>query len=295
VGGGRSMGSRGSRSMSAPRTSTSPRLAEPSARSSQTGPSTSPVAPTAASGGFWRSFGGGLLGGLVGGMLFRSLFGGATAGGGGFGLLDILLLAGLVYLIYWYFKRRQQAAAAAGYYQTSGTVELPSQPQYPPVSPQSQVVAPESDPDLERGLADIRQFDPAFDEAGFQDMVMDTFFKIQAAWANRDMSTVKPLLTEEMFRIFQQEADQLKAQKIINRLENIAVRSVDITEAWQEAGFDFITARVYANLLDYNVDETTGQVIEGSKTEPVKFQEYWTLTRPVGDNLWQLSAINQTT
>jgi predicted lipid-binding transport protein (Tim44 family) len=295
AGGGKSMGSRGSRSMSVPRTSTRPRLAEPSARSNQTKPSTPPPASPAPSGGFWQSFGGGLLGGLVGGILFRSLFGGATAGGGGFGLLDILLLAGLAYLIYWYIKkRRQEAEAAAGYHQNRGTVELPPQPQYPPVSPQPQGVASETDPDLERGLANIRQFDPAFDQASFQDMVMDTFFKIQGAWTNRDMSSVKSLLTEEMFRIFQQEADQLKAQKMINRLENIAVRSVDITEAWQESGSDFISARVYANLLDYNVDETTGQVVEGSKTDPVKFEEYWTFTRPVGDNPWQLSAINQT-
>jgi len=252
-----------------------------------------------------RSLGGGILGGLAGGMLFHSLFGGPSAhsgggvaggGGGGIGMFDILLLAGIAYLIYWYIKKkRREAEATAGYYQSSGTVELPPQPQYPPVYDQPQMMAPAGDQDLERGLANIRQYDPAFDEARFQDMGMDTFFKIQGAWANRDMSTVRSLLTDEMYRIFQQDADQLKAQKQINRLENIAVRSVDITEAWQESGSDFITVRVYANLLDYSVDETTGQVTSGSKTEPVKFEEYWTFTRSVGNNPWQLSAINQAT
>ena len=210
--------------------------------------------------------------------------------------MDILLLAGIAYLIYWYIKKkRREADATAGYYQSSGTVELPPQPQYPPVYDQPQVTAPAGDQDLERGLANIRQFDPSFDEAKFQDMGMDTFFKIQGAWANRDMAPVKNLMTDEMYRGFQEDADKLKAQKLINRLENIAVRSVDITEAWQESGSDFITVRVYANLLDYNVDETSGQVVAGSKTEPVKFEEYWTFTRPVGNNPWQLSAINQAT
>jgi predicted lipid-binding transport protein (Tim44 family) len=252
-----------------------------------------------------RSFGGGLLGGLAGGMLFHSLFGGPAAqsgtgagagatGKGGIGLMDILLLGGIGYLIYWYIKKkRREATAAAGYYQSSGNVELPPQPQYPPVYDLPQGAAPGGDQDLERGLANIRQFDPSFDEAKFQEFCMDTFFKIQGAWANRDMTTIKNLLTDEMFRILQGDAEALKAQKKINRLENIAVRSVDITEAWQESGSEFITARVYANLLDYNVDEITGQVTEGSKTEPVKFEEYWTFTRPVGNNPWQLSAINQ--
>src|SRR4030042_2071494 len=238
-------------------------------------------------------------------MLFRSLFGGPAAqsgtgtgagatGGGGIGMMDILLLAGIAYLIYWYIKKkRREAEATAGYYQSSGNVELPPQPQYAPLYDQPQAAALGSEQDLERGLANIRQVDPYFDEAKFQEWCTDTFFNIQGAWANRDMATVRKQLTDEMFRILQADAEALKAQKKINRLENIAVRSVDITEAWQESGSDFITGRILANLLDYNVDETTGQVVEGSKTDPVKFEEYWTFTRSVGNNPWQLSAVNQ--
>ncbi len=51
--------------------------------------------------------------------------------------------------------------------------------------------------------------------------------------------------------------------------------------------------KLYANLLDYTTDEQTGQVVSGSKTDPVKFNEYWTFTRPVGDHPWKLSAISQ--
>jgi predicted lipid-binding transport protein (Tim44 family) len=107
------------------------------------------------------------------------------------------------------------------------------------------------------------------------------------------MSGVRNLLTDEMFSTFNQEAEQLKAKKRVNRLENIAVRTVEIVEVWQEKGEDFITVKIYANLLDYTVDEGSGAVLSGSKTEPVKFSEYWTFTRPVGDHPWRLSAINQ--
>ena len=159
-----------------------------------------------------RSFGGGLLGGLAGGMLFHSLFGGPTAqsgtgaaaDGGGIGLMDILLLGGIAYLIYWYIKKkRREADATAGYYQSSGTVALPPQPQYPPVYELTQAGGPGGDHDLEQGLANIRQFDPYFDEAKFQEWGTDAFFKVQGAWANRDMTTVRSLLTDEMYRIFQ--------------------------------------------------------------------------------------------
>ncbi len=280
---GGSLGSRGSRSTAAPQPYTAPgKPAQPS-NPSQPGPTTPPPSQP---GSFWRSFGGGLLGGLVGGLLFRNLF------GSGFGLMDLLLFAGIVYLIYRFLKKRSMGAAAPTSYSGSGAAALPaSQPQVQPVSDQPPEELAERD--REQGLGHIRQFDPSFDEAKFQELGMDIFFKIQGAWANRDLSLVRPLLTEEMFRTLQEDAEHLKEAKKINRLENTAVRSVDITEAWQESGADYITVRILASMLDYNVDETSGQVVEGSKSEPVKFEEYWTFSRPVGDNPWQLSAIQQ--
>jgi predicted lipid-binding transport protein (Tim44 family) len=71
------------------------------------------------------------------------------------------------------------------------------------------------------------------------------------------------------------------------------VRSVEVTEAWQESGQDFVTVRFLASLLDYTMDESGTQLVDGSRTEPVKFEEYWTFTRSVGAGPWRLSAIQQ--
>jgi len=236
---------------------------------------------------------GGIMGGILGGMLFRSLGFGSdlgAEGGGGIGLFEIFLIGALLFGIYWYIKRRRQAALANAYYQSSmGTTE----PSYQTPYGQSYEPKHEEEGDLEKGLSFIRQMDSSFDKKKFQDLCMDHFFKIQGAWANRDMSGTRSLLTEEMFRIIQEDAEKLKSEGKINKLENIAVRSVDIVEAWQESGRDYITVRFYANILDYTVDEATGKVVSGSKTEPVKFEEYWTFTRAVGNNPWQLSAIQQ--
>ena len=225
-------------------------------------------------------------------MLFSSLgFGGNRGGigGGGIGLFEILIFGALLFGIYWYFKRRRQEAAARAYYQGSIEPVEPQQTSYGP--PYGQAL--DEDGDLKKGLGYIRQMDSSFDEKKFTDQCMDHFFKIQGAWINRNLSGVKPLFTDEMFGIIQGDAEKLRAEKKVNRLENIAVRSVDIAEVWQESGQDFITVRFYANLLDYVEDETTGLILSGSKTEPVKFEEYWTFTRPVGNQPWKLSAIQQ--
>ena len=285
VGGGRSSGSRGSRTYSAPRTAT-PSPSQPSRSGQYSQPARPPLSQP--QGSFLRSLAGGIIGGMIGGMLFRSLgfAGGAGGAGGGIGLMDIVLIGLILYGIYWFIKKRRREAESGAYYRETQSYDSQQPASYAP-APGAQ------EDDLEKGLSHIRQMDRYFDEKKFADLSMDYFFRVQGAWANRDMTAVRTLLTEEMFGVLQGDADRLKAGHRINKLDNIAVRSADITEVWQEGGSDFITVKFYANLLDYTVDDVSGHVVEGSKTDPVKFEEYWTFTRPVGDSSWQLSAITQ--
>jgi predicted lipid-binding transport protein (Tim44 family) len=76
-------------------------------------------------------------------------------------------------------------------------------------------------------------------------------------------------------------------------MENIALRESEITEAWTENGQDYITVRLHANLLDYTVDQKSGNVVSGTNSDPIEFQEYWTFSRPVGPNPWKLTAVQQ--
>ncbi|BCS55511.1 Tim44 domain-containing protein [Geobacter sp. SVR] len=281
AGSSRSSGSRGSRSYAPPR---APQQAVPNQSQRQYTPPPQ-VPQQAPGGGFLRSMAGGIAGGLLGGMLFRSLgFGGGYGSGGGIGLFEIILLGGIAYLIYRMVKKRREEAAPQRSEYTPVDTASYQQPAQPYALPQG---------DVDTGLTHIRQMDPYFDEQRFNDGMMDLFFKIQGAWMNRDLGPVAALLTPQMRQVFQADIDRLLRERRTNRLENIAVRNVEIVEVWQESGQDYITTLIYANLLDYTTDDASGQVVEGSKTEPVKFEEYWTVTRPVGNNPWQLSAIDQ--
>ncbi len=290
VGGGGSLGSRGSRSYSSPSRSYSSTPTRP--MGTQTSPSGAMGQP-AAQPSMMKTFAMGALGGVVGSMLFGGLgygggFGGGGMGGSGFGIVEMLLICGILYFIYRFFTRRKREQSAADAYLRTSTT-APSYGTSMTVAPQDQVYG---EGDIQAGIDHIRQMDSSFDEKRFTDLSMDNFFKIQGAWANRDMSSVKGILTDEMFNILRSDAEKMKADKKTNKLDNIAVRSTEITEVWQENGMDFITVRFLANLLDYTVSDA-GELLSGSKTDPIKFEEYWTFTRPVGNNPWQMSAINQ--
>ena len=281
VGGGGSSGSRGSRSYSAPRTPSAPVSPAPS-------PSTpAPLTPAPSRpGGFLGGFGG-MLGGLVvGGLLGSLLFGhGGMGMGGGIGLMDILVLAGLAALVIAFLRRRApQPAAPAGYaggdFGARGAGPVAAAP-----------MAVEDD--FTKGIAAIQMMDPAFEPARLSAIAADLFTRLQIGWSAGNLASVRAQLTDEMAVSLENDLARLKTLHRANRVEQVKVEAAELTEAWQEYGRDLVTIRLKATAIDYVLDEATGNIVEGSRTTPTAFEEYWTFARPVGPNPWQVSAIQQ--
>jgi predicted lipid-binding transport protein (Tim44 family) len=44
----------------------------------------------------------------------------------------------------------------------------------------------------------------------------------------------------------------------------------------------------------YPVNDATVKVVDGSRTTPQDIEDFWTFTRPVGNNPWKLAAIQST-
>ncbi|MGH7332827.1 MAG: Tim44 domain-containing protein [Candidatus Rokuibacteriota bacterium] len=295
-------GSRGSRSYSAPARPSPSSPMTPSSPSRSLNQPSSPMAPQRP--GF---FGGGMMGGLLGGLagfalgglLGSMLFGGLGHGLGGFGgigLLEILMIGGGLFFLFRFLRNRQaqspQPAYAGPVSQTSAygggserswgttggsTVEMPAAPS-----------------DLERGIAHIRTMDPGFDPSAIADHTRRVYFVVQQAIGMRELAGVREYLTPEMATVLHAQCDRLRGARQTNRVERLDIRRAEVSEAWQESGQDYVTVLVAASMLDYTVDDATGAVVEGSRTAPQEIEDFWTFTRPVGNNPWKLSAIQTT-
>ena len=221
-----------------------------------------------------------LTGGLIGGIFFGRGFGGV-------GLLEVVILSGLIAAAFWALSRYQ--AEPTGHYAHAGAyggglaMPTPSGPAPTATGTGSDAITPE--------LVDLRQADPAWNAAATADAVGEIFQSVQAAWTERDISRVADVLTVEMREQLDRECARLRASRRINRVERITLRRVVVTEAWQAAGWDRIKVQIDATLIDYTTDEIGLKVLEGNPFDPVPFQEQWELVRPSGTHPWRVSAI----
>jgi len=279
-------GSRGSRSYSAP------------ARPTPSSAPTNPMSPSrqfsepAPSQPQRPNFLGGLMGGIagfaLGGLIGSLLFGGIGHGfGGGIGLLELLLIGGAVFLLLRAFRGRQtqNAPAYAGAGVTVDDTTDVSQDRAGGVT-----VATPGSSELDRGIGHIRQMDPSFDPAVFAQWAQQVFVDVQERIAKRDMSLLSDRLTPQEYGRLQGQCDRLRDARQSNRVEQIQFERGEVTEAWQENGQDWVTVYFAASLIDYTVDDLTGNLVDGSRT-PQDIEEYWTFTRAVSSKAWRLSAI----
>jgi len=281
VGGGFSSGSRGSRTFSAPpSTSTAPGSASPFNRTiTQPG---SPGVGAPAGGGFFNSPGRGMLGGLAAGFLGAGLLGMLFGGGmfsgiGGlssiFGLiLQIGLIVIVIRMAMSWWQRRHANPAYAGATPASAGAQSSFR------SGTGFGLGSTSAP-LEIVPADYEAFERLLGD-------------IQAAWSDEDVARLHTLATPEMVSYFTADLQQNRARNVINKVSNLKLLQGDLAEAWREGDTDYASVAMRYALVDKTNDRTTGRLVEGSDA-PTEATEVWTFVRPRGAN-WELSAIQQT-
>ncbi len=252
-------------------------------------------AQRSSSGGFMRGLAGGLVGGAIGSMLFGSLAhagAGGGLGGSGIGLFQILILSGIGYFIYArFFKKKASSPAYVHNRHQEGFPSAAGPFTYPGAGSYASPPPPPGGGTVEDGIALLRRSEPDFDPEHFKEVAQDVFFQVQAGWMRRDIASYRHLLDDRLAQEYEGHFAEMRQKGQVNKLENIAVRSVELSDAGIDGSEEFVTLLFRANLLDYTLDEISGSVVAGSMTTPVKFAEQWTWSRPLGETNWKLAGI----
>ena len=274
---GRSFGSRGGMTWSAPpSTSTAPYGAQPMQRSFTPGPSSPGYGAPAYGYGARSGFTSGLMGGLVGaglaGLLLGHGFWGGMMGFGGFlgFLLQILLLVLLVRFLVRLFRRPAPifAGVGPGLFARAGPTSFGL----------AGARGDAAHPPIALGSADYQAF-----EQSLQD--------IQAAWSAHDVNALGALVTPEMLSYFNDQLAEQTSRGVRNEVTDVRLLQGDLAQSWAEHGRDYASVAMRFSMIDVTRD-SLGRIVEGSPTEPVSATELWTFVRSPGGR-WILSAIQQ--
>lgn len=297
-GGGRSSGSRGSFTNSAPpSTNTTPGGAQTFQRSAPASPASPSMAGPAAAGAaaqaarpsFARNMMMGIGAGLLGAGLFGLLSGSgffsglaSLAGMLGF-LLQIGLIAGIIMLAIRFFRRRSepQLAGAGAPYARQGYDAPQPQPAAARVAgfgggAAAAAVQPQP---IELSGDDFNAFERLLGE-------------INTAYSNEDEAGLRQRTTTEMFGYFDEDLSDNARRGVADRVSDVKLLQGDLSQAWREGDLDYATVAMRFSLINAAYDRKTGKIVDGSATQVQEVSEYWTFVRERG-GAWKLSGIQQ--
>lgn len=134
---------------------------------------------------------------------------------------------------------------------------------------------------VEPGLRALKQADSGFSREGFEGRVRVAFQKLQRAWCEHSLATVRPFISDGIHERFGLQFEEHRALGYRPAMEGLAIDGLNFAQVECGPVFDVITMRFAASARDYRVDASTGQKIPGSE-EIASFVEYWSFIRTRG-------------
>ena len=138
--------------------------------------------------------------------------------------------------------------------------------------------------------------DPSFDLAQLLEKVKRLFLASQAAWMNREMSPVRPFLSDASYQRFVVQLKLLAAQGVRDAIADVVVQDLQLIGLEQSEWFDTVQIRVKASMRDTDVPAGTPDdqaMAAARKAPPEAFTEVWSFVRKpgartkVGEDLYQ--------
>ena len=134
------------------------------------------------------------------------------------------------------------------------------------------------DSELPESVAVIRAKDPAFDVSQLNARVALIFQQFQIGWSGRDLTKMRPFLSDALFTVQQYWIEAYQKQHLRNMTDGARITNIELAKAVSDAYYDALTVRLYATSLDYTISDD-GKLMSGGRSIQRSYSEYWTLIR----------------
>ncbi|MFC3226063.1 Tim44/TimA family putative adaptor protein [Marinibaculum pumilum] len=141
------------------------------------------------------------------------------------------------------------------------------------------------------GLAQVRRLDRNFSEQQFLQGAQAAYEMIVTAFAKGEKSELRPLLSDDVYRSFEEAIDARDRAGETHETTLIGIKSATISEANVTGRVAEVTVKIVAELMN-QTKNAQGEVIGGSGNTIEIVAEYWTFRRDLSssDPNWVLIA-----
>jgi predicted lipid-binding transport protein (Tim44 family) len=144
----------------------------------------------------------------------------------------------------------------------------------------------------EAGAANLD--DGYWDPTELKKRVSDAFFPIQMSWEKRSVEDSRPFVSDALYERHRLQLEGYEKQNRVNRIADLRLSDIQIVRIYNvtDDGEDRFVAYLQCSARDWMEDTRTGTMINGNKTSPTKFEQYWSFTRHPRHG-WVLDEIQQ--
>lgn len=141
-------------------------------------------------------------------------------------------------------------------------------------------------------MKQLTQSDNAWKFKDISDTVSNSFYAIQNAWADLDMTPASQYMSDDLFERFQTKLNWMKYRKEKNILEKVQLLHALPVSVYDDNdnSRDYIWFYIKGKMVDYTINTETQLKISGS-TSSSSFVEYWQFVRE--EDTWVLNEILQ--
>lgn len=112
----------------------------------------------------------------------------------------------------------------------------------------------------------IRQTDAEFSPDDFVSFAKQVYMDIQMAWCARDLTPVRPVLHENLYNTTCRQIEAKISQGVVYHYESITINTAYMTSYAVDNNYEYVTIYLNARMIDYQVDEKTGNIIRGDRS-----------------------------
>lgn len=135
------------------------------------------------------------------------------------------------------------------------------------------------DDDEERVMKEMRQRDPAFSLPALKEKVSRLYVEMQHAWQDKKWEPMRAHMSSQLFNEMNAQVEEMKRDGLTNYISRIAVLGVTFAGYRQDEVNDIMLFTVETRIVDYTVDDRTGEVVVGDKREEVFMTYEWEMIR----------------